>query len=113
MKKVKDTGALIAQCDQAGASQATDKKMTKAPCGCDTEKGIVCQACENIANKVVAECSEYLDDFIKKRFPNGLDGDIRQIISECVLDAFYDGARWSEQTRQDEAEQDKSPIILA
>ena len=91
---------------------ATDKKMHRATCGCDTATGKACQSCENIYNKVVEEASEYLDDFIKKRFPSGLDGDIRQIITECVLDAFYDGARWSEQTRQDEAAAE-SRIILS
>lgn len=94
-------------------AEQADKKMTVAPCGCDTGKGIVCQACENTAQKVIDDGAEYINDFIKKRFPSGLDGDIRQIISECVLDAFFDGARWSEQTRHEEAEQEKSPIILA
>ena len=90
-----------------------NRKMTTATCGCNLETGTVCKACENTAAKVVEEASEYINDFIKKRFPSGLDGDIRQIISECVLDGFYDGARYSEQTRQEEAEQEKSPIILA
>jgi hypothetical protein len=64
-----------------------------------------------LEQQTIDHASEYIKDFITKRFPSGLDGDIRQIISECILDSFYDGARWSEQTRQEEAVEE-SQIIL-
>jgi hypothetical protein len=67
-----------------------------SPCGCNVSAGIVCPACSVMAEKNVEELSQYVNEFIHKRFPSGLEGDIRRIIVECVLDAFHDGARWAE-----------------
>jgi len=91
--------AVVADVAQNGsaAELVQDWKPTiAAPCGCHPEAGFVCDSCAAMAEKNVAELAEYVNDFITKRFPNGLEGDIRQIISECVLDAFHDGARWAE-----------------
>lgn len=72
-------------------------------CGCDPVAGIVCPACQVMADKNVNELADYVNDFIEKRFPSGLKGDIRGIIAECVLDAFHDGARWCEKTAREES----------
>jgi hypothetical protein len=51
----------------------------------------------------VEELSAYVNNFIDNRFPNGLSGDIRTIVAECVMDAFCDGARWNEQQTKEES----------
>lgn len=71
-------------------------------CECNEETGEVCAPCRAIAEKTIHETSAYIEDFIKKRFPSGLDGVMKRIISECILDSFYDGARWAEATRSSE-----------
>ena len=53
--------------------------------------------------QAVQELSDYVNNFIDNRFPNGLSGDIRQILSECIMDAFCDGARWQEKQAQEES----------
>lgn len=48
----------------------------------------------------IDEMVKYSQDFIDKRFPNGLNGDIRKIMTEMVLDAFVDGAAWQQKQMQ-------------
>jgi hypothetical protein len=55
----------------------------------------------------VQELSDYVNNFIDNRFPNGLSGPIRTILAEIVADSFHDGARWSEAQAREE-----SKIIL-
>lgn len=86
----------VARNGSAAALVQDWKPTTPAPCGCHPEAGIVCDTCAAMAEKNVTELADYVNDFINKRFPSGLEGDIRRIISECVLDAFHDGARWAE-----------------
>jgi hypothetical protein len=76
-------------------------------CSCNVEAGEVCSVCEAMSARNTAELSDYLNNFVNKRFPNGLEGDIRQIISECILDAFHDGARWADVQR----ERDDNPAL--
>ena len=72
------------------------KPTVAAPCGCIPDAGIVCDTCAAMVEKNINELAEYVDSFIKNRFPADLPDNIRTIISECVLDAFHDGARWAE-----------------
>jgi hypothetical protein len=39
----------------------------------------------------VAEMSEYVKNFLTKRFPSGLNDAMWPILSEMVLDAYIDG----------------------
>lgn len=82
-------------CSVCQPAQLTTKQANAA-CTCIPDAGIVCDRCAEMAEKNVNELSAYVNDFINKRFPSGLEGDMRTIIVECVLDAFHDGARWSE-----------------
>lgn len=50
-----------------------------------------------IEQETITEMSDYIAGFIAKRFPQGLDGPVLEIVAACVLDAFHDGARWCEQ----------------
>ncbi len=70
---------------------------------CDCTKQEVCEPCDQTAQKTIDETTAYLADFITKRFPHGLPDDMLEMVTEIVLDAFHDGARWSEQTRADES----------
>jgi len=72
-------------------------------CGCNLETGHVCDACEKTADKVITEMSDYVNNFLDKRFPEGINGDMRQILGEIVMDAFHDGARWQEKQVQEES----------
>ena len=47
--------------------------------------------------------TEYVNSFIDNRFPNGLNGDIRVIVHDIILNAFHDGARWCEQQIKNES----------
>jgi len=82
--------------DCSGYSNEETVVAVKAACGCIPDAGIVCDTCATMAEKNVDELAAYVNDFINKRFPSGLEGDMRTIIAECVLDSFHDGARWSE-----------------
>jgi len=72
-------------------------------CTCNIEKGEVCETCDRVATKTIEEMSEYVNNFLDKRFSSGLNGDIRVILTECVIDAFHDGARWQEQQVEEES----------
>ena len=72
-------------------------------CNCNIEKMEVCEECNLTATKTIKELSEYAKDFIDKRFPEGLNGGIREIVTEIVIDAFHDGARWQEQQVKEES----------
>ena len=43
--------------------------------------------------KTIRDVAEYVEHFITVRFPNGIDGKLREILGEMVLDAFFDGMR--------------------
>jgi hypothetical protein len=70
---------------------------------CNCTKQEVCDPCDRTAVKTITDISEYAKWFITERFPEGLGNEMQMIITEIVVDAFHDGARWSEQTRMDEA----------
>ena len=72
-------------------------------CDCNKEKFEVCDECNRVAVETITELSEYAKDFVDKRFPSGLNGDIRVIVTEIIIDAFYDGARWQEQQTSKES----------
>lgn len=50
----------------------------------------------NEEQHTVDEMSEYIASFIAARFPEQLPKQLQTIISEIILDAFWDGARWAE-----------------
>ena len=56
-----------------------------------------------VEKKTITEISEYVKDFIDKRFPDGMPENLREILSDCVLDAFHDGSRWCEQQIKEES----------
>lgn len=55
------------------------------------------------AAKTATEMGAYVEDFINKRFPDGLPPKLYGILAEMVIDALYDGARFAEGTAKDEA----------
>jgi hypothetical protein len=58
---------------------------------------------DRIGDKTVKGMSEYVSNFLARRFPEGLPDQLRAILAEMVTDCFHDGARWSESTREDES----------
>ena len=71
------------------------------PCECTKQAG--CEPCDLTAAKTIETLTDYVESFLARRFPEGLPPDLEKIMMEIVLDAFHDGARYSEQTRMDEA----------
>ena len=63
---------------------------------CDCTNEAVCPVCDKVGAETVAEMSRYVKMFIEARFPEGLEGQMLEIISDIVVDAFRDGSYWSE-----------------
>ena len=61
------------------------------------------EATPTVTPKEITEISEYIKDFIDKRYPDGVSNEVRQVLSEMVMDAFFDGARWAEIQAQQES----------
>jgi len=72
-------------------------------CNCDVDKGQINEECSCDDARSVKEISQYVASFIDNRFPSGVSDDYRKALSEIVLDAFYDGARWQEQAAREES----------
>lgn len=53
------------------------------------------------------EVASYVQEFISRRFPDGLPKLIDPIIREIVFDAFVDGMRWGEVSG------DRKSVVLA
>ena len=78
-----------------------DQVSYSADKGCE-----VCDPCDRTAVKTIKtikDVGDYAKWFLAERFPEGLGNEMRMILTEIVVDAFADGARYSEQTRMDEA----------
>jgi hypothetical protein len=74
----------------------------KDDCECTKDAG-VCEPCDRTAMKTITDVADYARVFIDRRFPEGLPDTMRGILTEVVLDAFHDGARYSESTIKDES----------
>lgn len=53
--------------------------------------------------KTVKEMAGYINNFLTNRFPSGLNDPMRTIVSEIIMDAFFDGARWNEAQTKEES----------
>lgn len=53
------------------------------------------------------EVASYVQEFVSRRFPDGLPETIGKIIREIVFDAFVDGMRWGEVSG------DRKSVVLA
>ena len=54
-------------------------------------------------DKTVRTMADYVYDFIAVRFPEGLPPQMLGIITDIVIDAFHDGARWAEAQEKEES----------
>ncbi len=53
--------------------------------------------------------TEYVQDFVKERFPDGELGDnLKMVVQDIAFDAFFDGVMWADMQKKV-----KSPIIIA
>jgi hypothetical protein len=58
---------------------------------------------ETILQDTMIELTDYIKFFLDSRFPQGLEGNMKIILTEIISDVFHDGARFAETAAKDEA----------